>query len=144
MAWLAAAILPALAACDGTPGRADADDPALVQLGEAVYAVQCASCHGANLEGEPNWRERKPDGVLPAPPHDASGHTWHHPDTANFDYVKKGGAAIALPGLQSAMPGFGETLTDREIWAALAFIKSRWPAPVRERHAAFNERASAR
>ena len=65
-------------------GRADPNDAAQVAEGRAVYAAQCASCHGANLEGQPDWRVRLPNGRLPAPPHDASGHTWHHPDKALF------------------------------------------------------------
>ena len=47
-----------------------------------------------------------------------------------FDYTKKGGTGMAPPGFNSAMPGFGEDLKDREIWAVLAFIKSRWPREV--------------
>lgn len=46
-----------------------------IALGKTVYDASCASCHGAKLEGQPDWRNRRPDGRLPAPPHDASGHT---------------------------------------------------------------------
>ena len=35
----------------------------------------CASCHGDNLQGQPNWQQANADGSYPAPPHDASGHT---------------------------------------------------------------------
>ncbi len=28
------------------------------------------------------------------------------------------------------MPAFADQLSDREIWAVLAFIKSRWPADI--------------
>ena len=108
----------------------DAEDKELVALGQTVYADHCASCHGARLEGQPGWRSRNPDGTLKAPPHDESGHTWHHSDKVLFDYTKKGSAGMALPGFNSAMPGFGEDLKDREIWAVLAFIKSRWPREV--------------
>jgi hypothetical protein len=45
---------------------------------------------GANLEGQPNWKERQANGRLPAPPHDASGHTWHHPDAQLFGITKQG------------------------------------------------------
>ena len=65
------------------------DDAAVTALGQRVYAAQCAACHGAGLEGQPNWRERGPDGRLPAPPHDASGHTWHHPDELLFRITKR-------------------------------------------------------
>src|SRR5205807_2276140 len=50
------------------------NDAALVARGKAIYAEHCAACHGANLEGQANWRSRLPNGRLPAPPHDASGH----------------------------------------------------------------------
>lgn len=117
-------------------------DPALVAQGEAVYGKHCASCHGAKLEGEPNWRQRRPDGRLPAPPHDASGHTWHHPDGLLFDLTKFGPAVVAGDSYLSDMPGFEETLTDREILAALSFIKSTWPAEIRRRQSALSRRAA--
>ena len=120
---------------------ADADNPQQVALGKGVYAAQCASCHGVRLQGQPDWRGRNPDGTLPAPPHDASGHTWHHPDGQLFDVTKRGGQASAPPGFTSAMPGFGATLGDTEIWAVLAYIKSRWPRNIRSRQAAINQRA---
>ena len=66
------------------------NDAEVVALGETVYAAQCAACHGASLEGQPNWRERGADGRLPAPPHDATGHTWHHPDAVLFELTKHG------------------------------------------------------
>src|SRR3712207_630865 len=61
-----------------SPRGADPANAAQVALGRQVYAANCASCHGANLEGQPNWQQDLPAGGRPAPPHDASGHTWHH------------------------------------------------------------------
>jgi mono/diheme cytochrome c family protein len=122
--------------------RADASDPALVATGAQVYAKACASCHGANLEGEKQWRERKADGTFGAPPHDATGHTWHHPDVLLFRITKHGGASVAPPEFKSGMPAFKDQLSDREIWAVLAFIKSRWPLRVRTIQSRINERAS--
>jgi mono/diheme cytochrome c family protein len=111
----------------------DAGDAGLVALGRKVYAANCATCHGAGLEGEPDWRERKEDGTLPAPPHDESGHTWHHPDGMLFTITRSGGQAVAPAGFASGMPGFAGALTDREISASIAFIKSRWPREIRRR-----------
>jgi mono/diheme cytochrome c family protein len=76
--------------------------------------------------------------MLPAPPHDASGHTWHHPDRVLFDITKRGTAAVVGGGYESGMPGFGGTLTDAEIRATLAYIKSTWPRRVRETHDRIN------
>jgi mono/diheme cytochrome c family protein len=117
----------------------DAGDPAQVAQGQALYQSHCAKCHGANLEGQAEWRTRLPNGRLPAPPHDAEGHTWHHPDQVLFDITKGGLAAVAPAGYQSDMPAFGNVLTDREIAAILAFIKSRWPREIQARQARLNE-----
>ena len=125
----------------GTTAGADPSDGKLVALGQEVYRENCAVCHGANLQGQPSWRTRNDDGTLPAPPHDQTGHTWHHPDQVLFEYTKKGGAALAPPSFKSAMPGFEETLKDGEIWAVLAFIKSRWPEQVRKQQNRITEQS---
>ncbi len=113
---------------------------AVVAQGEAIYAARCASCHGANLEGQPNWRERGPDGRLPAPPHDETGHTWHHADALLFHLTKYGPPKELGNGepYYSNMPAYEGVLTDEEIVAVLSFIKSRWPADVRLRHDKMN------
>lgn len=104
--------------------------------GQALYVAHCASCHGINLEGQPDWRTPDENGILPAPPHDETGHTWHHDDQLLFDYTKQGGAkALATRGVMgftSGMPRFDETLTDEAIWDILAYIRSTWPARVQE------------
>lgn len=128
------------AAAGKLPAVADPGDATLVALGQKVYAGQCASCHGAELEGEKDWQQRRADGGLRAPPHDETGHTWHHPDRLLFQITKFGGQSIAPQGFKSNMPKFGDKLTDKEIIAALAFIKSTWPARVREIHGKINQR----
>ena len=122
----------------GVPG--DPSDLTQVVAGKTVYDAHCAACHGASLEGQPNWRKPLPEGGLPAPPHDVTGHTWHHDDALLFNYTKKGGKAMVPSGFKSNMPGFADTLSDGEIWAVLAFIKSKWPEEVRERQATLNKR----
>lgn len=107
----------------------DPSDDAMVNVGQRVYHAQCAACHGAQLEGQPNWRVRLANGRLPAPPHDISGHTWHHPDAVLFDIVKNGlvPGVTAPPGYESDMPAYAGILSDEEIRASLAYIKSYWP-----------------
>ncbi len=108
-------------------------------VGKALYAETCAACHGANLEGQDNWRSPGADGRLPAPPHDETGHTWHHADQVLFDYTKLGGReVIAAQGMEfdSGMPGFGDQLSDQEIWNILGYIKSTWPEDIRDMQAA--------
>jgi mono/diheme cytochrome c family protein len=107
-------------------------EPAALELGSRIYAQNCASCHGKNLEGQPDWKRRLANGRMPAPPHDASGHSWHHSDQDLFKITKEGLAAV-VPGYESDMPVFGANLGDDEITAVLAYIKSTWP----ERQRAF-------
>lgn len=114
--------------------RIDPTDVAQVEIGKRIYAQACASCHGASLEGQANWQKRMPNGRLPAPPHDASGHTWHHPDEMLFQITKYGPAAYGA-GYQGDMPAFEQRLTDEEIAASLAFIKSTWSAEIRGKQA---------
>jgi len=117
--------------------RSNPDDRELVARGQTVYEKQCVACHGMRLEGQPNWQTRLPSGRMPAPPHDASGHTWHHPDELLFGMTKEGliPGKYAPPGYQSDMPAFGGTLSDDDIWAVLAYIKSRWPTEIRRAQA---------
>lgn len=146
-AALAIVLSAGLAGCGeraAAPVRLQPDDRAVLELGRKVYAAQCASCHGARLEGQPNWQQRDAQGLMPAPPHDASGHTWHHTDELLFRITKHGVAKAAnLKDYVSAMPAFEGTLSDAEIVAALSWIKSQWPAEIRRKHDALNERAAA-
>ena len=111
-----------------------------VDLGRVVYQANCAVCHGQNGAGEPDWQVQNADGTYPAPPHDSSGHTWHHADFQLFDMVKRGSAAYEVPGFRGTMPAYATVLGDDEIWAVLAYIKSRWPATVRARQESINAR----
>lgn len=111
------------------------DDPQVLELGGRIYAQNCAACHGAKGEGQPNWREQGPDGLLPAPPHDATGHTWHHPDEQLFAITKYGLAKlIDQPDYRTAMPIYDKVLSDDEIVATLSWIKAQWPSQVRKHH----------
>ena len=122
-----------------TPHSLRPDDPQVLRVGARIYAQQCAACHGAKGEGQPDWRDRGPDGLLPAPPHDASGHTWHHPDEQLFAITKQGLARlINQPDYRTAMPIYGGVLSDDEIVAVLSWIKAQWPLEVRQRHDEIN------
>src|SRR6267378_5166984 len=136
---LMAASLSDLIASD-EPTKPDPNDPALTARGRMVYAEQCASCHGDNLEGQPNWRKRLPNGRLPAPPHDPTGHTWHHSDKQLFDMTKNGTAGL-VPGYETDMPAYKDILGDADIRAVLSFIESTWPSDIRARQARIKQQA---
>jgi mono/diheme cytochrome c family protein len=109
-----------LAACgSGTaPGGVSS---AQIAEGQALYETYCASCHGVEGEGQPNWKTPNQQGVLPAPPHDNSGHTWHHADEQLLELIA-GGSGLA----NSGMPAFGDSLNRSQIEAILAYIKTFW------------------
>ena len=116
-------------------------DATAIKSGQAIYQAQCAACHGADLEGERNWRDRDAEGYLPAPPHDETGHTWHHPDIQLFMITKHGTEALVGNGYKSNMMGFGDILSDQEILEVLAYIKSTWPRRVVATHNRINQDA---
>jgi mono/diheme cytochrome c family protein len=118
--------------------RIDHTDPETTAVGQRIYGEACAICHGVNLEGQPNWREQSPNGRLPAPPHDSTGHTWHHSDAALFRITKQGPAAYPT-GYPTDMPAFDERLTDGEIAAVIAYIKSTWPHDILRRQSQVND-----
>ncbi len=115
------------------------DNLQLVLRGKQIYFQDCASCHGADLEGQGDWKIRSPEGLLPAPPHDESGHTWHHPDQMLFDMTKYGVQKFAGADYKSDMPAYADTLTDTEIIAVLSYIKSQWPHNIQKRHDGLNK-----
>jgi S-disulfanyl-L-cysteine oxidoreductase SoxD len=124
------------------PGILKPDDASVVAIGSKLYGIHCASCHGASLEGQAeDWRRRDADGFALAPPHDATGHSWHHPDRLLFDITKVGVEVAAnLPDYKTRMPAFEGVLDDEEIVAVLSFIKAQWPDDIRRRHDFLNER----
>ncbi len=141
------ALLLVLAACSGAAGQRAAApaliprptspplpplDQQAVKLGARIYQDSCASCHGADGQGEADWKTPKPDGSYPAPPHDASGHTWHHGDGLLYQIIRDGGASLDLPDFKSNMPAFAGSLSDAKIRAVLEFLKSTWPEQERQ------------
>lgn len=113
-------------------------NPFYVKMGEKIYLEQCASCHGVNLEGQQGWQNTLVDGMRLAPPHDQTGHTWHHPDEMLFKLTKYGFKAMINEDYNVSMPVFDNILTDEEIIASLSYIKSTWPDEVIEIHDKIN------
>ena len=142
LVFLAGAIVAAY--LSGANSSADPDDKQQVARGKPLYEKFCASCHGARLEGQANWKRKLPNGRRPAPPHDPSGHTWHHPDAILFGITKYGPVPgkYAPPNYESDMPGYEKTLSDEDIWAVLAYIKSSWPPEIRRAQQDVNSRYS--
>ena len=116
------------------------DNKETILLGKSVYAQNCASCHGVKLEGQKDWMSRLPDGLMPAPPHDETGHTWHHSDKYLFMITKYGIEDIIGQKYPNNMPAYKDILSDKEIISVLSYIKSTWPNKVKKIHDQINNR----
>ena len=118
-------ILIGLAGCQNSEDGVSQVSAETLAQGQQVYTARCASCHGPTGEGQKPEAPLEPDetGRFPAPPHDGTGHTWHHDDDLLFRIVVEGGMG---GDMFYEMPAFGESLSDDEIWAVLAHIKTMW------------------
>ncbi len=117
-------------------------DQASIDQGRIWYESYCAGCHGKNLEGQPNWKSPLPSGRLPAPPHDASGHTWHHPDDILASIILRGLKPFAGEEYESDMPAFEGVLSVEQVNDILAYIKDRWPERERSYQDQMTDHAS--
>lgn len=107
------------------------DAESVVRGGE-LFAINCASCHGAEAGGEDPARPRggvRANGVYLAPALNGTGHAWHHPPDALHGIVKNGS-----PAAGSQMRGWADKMSDREITMVLAYLMSLWPRDMRERY----------
>ncbi len=119
---------PLPGAAPTVPGAALPElDPARIERGAVIYVRECAACHGVAGEGQPNWMIPNADGSYNAPPHDPTGHTWHHPDQLLISIVLDGSN---FP--QSQMPVYREKLSEEDVRDILEYIKAWWEPEQRE------------
>ncbi|MDO8595640.1 MAG: cytochrome c, partial [Sulfuricaulis sp.] len=104
--------------------------------GAKLYQENCATCHGAQAEGAPNWQKPGADGKHPAPPLNGSGHAWHHPLAVLKMTIKRG----TMP-MGGSMPAWGEKISDKDIEAIIVWIQSRWPDELYQSWLAMDEKA---
>ncbi len=112
-------------------------DSVRIDEGRALYEQNCATCHGLDLEGDPNWRSRGEDGNYPPPPQDGSGHTWHHSDQLLVDIVLRGSGLA-----NSGMPQYAGLLTEDQVLSILEYFKSTWEPEERAFQLEQTQRAS--
>jgi mono/diheme cytochrome c family protein len=123
---------------EASPGLVQRLDPKEVARGQALYQANCAACHGQKAEGRLFWDIRNPDGSYPPPPHDSTGHTWHHGDGLIYRYIRDGGQSIPSLGVPTNMPAFGDRLSPQDIRAIITYFKSLW----KPEHRSFQAEAS--
>lgn len=105
-----------------------------VQLaqGREIYVQNCAACHGIDGQGQFPEAPLEPDstGRIGAPPHNESGHSWHHSDILLIRYVTEGGFSDLTRFY--AMPPFGDILSGEQIRLVIAYIKTLWTDEQRD------------
>lgn len=121
-----------MSACSSVSGDSESSQQVMIAQGEAVYQQNCASCHGENGEGQNPDAPLAKDatGRYPAPPHNDTGHTWHHDDDLLVQIVTEGG--MGPPTSFYPMPAFGSILSQDEIKAVIEYIKTMWSEEQRE------------
>jgi len=98
-----------------------------ITKGQEVYEQHCEECHGIKAIGED---PKNPGGSLDiAPALNGTGHTWHHPPVFLFQHIKNRKINKSSP-----MPPFSNILSDDEINAVIAYIKSLWPEDIRKKY----------
>jgi mono/diheme cytochrome c family protein len=125
-----------LVACSGTPPptptpastvatHGQETSAETVDTGAELYATHCQVCHG----------DREGTGTSQgAPPHNESGHTWHHADAQLKDWIINGKLGFG------PMPAFEGKLTEPEADAILAYIKTWWAPEQRQTQADVSRR----
>jgi mono/diheme cytochrome c family protein len=109
-----------------------------IEIGKKLFNNNCASCHGANLQGADNWKSLDEDGHRKAPPLNGTGHAWHHSDEQLYQIIKYGLAKF-VKNYQGKMMGFSDILSDTEITSVLAYMKSTWPKDILEKNHLMNK-----
>jgi mono/diheme cytochrome c family protein len=111
-------------------------DFAQVQRGGKIFQQNCAKCHGAEAEGDPNWRHRDASGMFPPPPLNGTAHTWHHPIAVLKQVITNGS-----PNGMGRMPAWGGKLSEQEIEDVIAWFQAKWPDEVYGAWYGMNQRA---
>lgn len=122
--WLASASAPSWGTLLSTALRE--------RRGQELYNANCASCHGGPTGGRIDDYP---------PPHNANGHTWHHPDCALVRVTRDGSSGTPEYAPPGAIPmqGFKDRLSPADIDAVIAFIKTMWTPAQRQAQAGFTK-----
>lgn len=106
-------------------------DARQVARGNQLYAQHCVTCHGAQLQGQPNWATPTV-GVVLAPPLNDAGHAWDHSDAELRRAILRGSVGKDPAG-NPFMPAFADKLQSDELEAVIVFLKSTWNTQHRVR-----------
>ncbi|MCI0997535.1 cytochrome c [Pseudomonas corrugata] len=103
---------------DGTPWQYVTAEVRPDTPGAHTYETRCASCHGADGKGQPDWM----------PPLAGATSALAKETASAINITLNGSQRIVAAGVPDAyrMPAFREQLSDQEIAEVLAFVRSTW------------------
>jgi mono/diheme cytochrome c family protein len=113
-------IRPGLTDTTGPPGGFLSPSDEVFIRGELLYTVNCVACHGGE-NGETT-------GLAPA--HNEDGTVWRLADSQIEGRIRLGSLSE-----RSMMPSFGYRLTDKDIDAVVAVMKTWWTPEQRRAQA---------
>ncbi|WP_421534799.1 c-type cytochrome [Pseudomonas marginalis] len=103
---------------DGTPWQYVAADTRQDVPGAHTYATRCASCHGLDGKGQPEWM----------PPLAGATSALARESASAINITLNGSQRVVAAGVPDAyrMPAFREQLSDAEIAQVLTYVRSTW------------------
>jgi len=103
---------------DGTPWQYVTADTRQDIPGAHTYATRCASCHGADGKGQPEWM----------PPLAGATSALAKESASAINITLNGSQRIVAAGVPDAyrMPAFREQLSDAQIAEVLTYMRSTW------------------
>ncbi|WP_330215276.1 c-type cytochrome [Pseudomonas sp. AM8] len=103
---------------DGTPWQYVAADTRQDVPGAHTYATRCASCHGPDGKGQPEWM----------PPLAGATSALAKESASAINITLNGSQRVVAAGVPDAyrMPAFREQLSDAEIAQVLTYVRSTW------------------
>lgn len=103
---------------DGTPWQYQAVAAVQDAPGAHTYATRCASCHGLDGKGLPEWM----------PPLAGATSALAKENASAINITLNGSQRVVAAGVPDAyrMPAFREQLTDQEIAEVLSYVRGTW------------------
>jgi mono/diheme cytochrome c family protein len=100
--------------------------PASINLGRALYMKNCRHCHGLRAKGDGPLAPKNPS------PADLTDAKWDHgsSDGEIFAVIWNGAPTPAAGKKESEMKGMKGTLTEKDVWQVVNYIRSIGPAPA--------------
>ncbi|QHD06425.1 c-type cytochrome [Pseudomonas sp. R76] len=103
---------------DGSPWQYQAANAHVDAPGARTYATRCASCHGLDGKGQPEWM----------PPLAGATSALAKENASAINITLNGSQRIVTAGVPDAyrMPAFREQLSDEEIAQVLSYVRGTW------------------